>query len=140
MKPSKVAYILISAAISLCGCYSYSSLAKDEPILWDKDARFQLKDGSLVEASAGQYTRIEGGYQVAGTIVRQDTVQSTGVSGVRKTVIPFSGTIHDADIKDVTAYQYDGSSTVLAIVLSVTIVSVAVAVLFSGSFFSGPLL
>jgi hypothetical protein len=122
MKPNKAVWILLSSAVLFCGCQSYSSLAKGEPVSDDKDARFQLRDGWLLEADAGSHSRIEGGYQVSGTLVKEDTLQATMVRGVRKTVKPFTGVVRDADIEEINAYQFDAATTVLVVALPVSMV------------------
>lgn len=139
MKPNKVFCVLLSSSVLYCGCYSYNSLSKDETVPNDKPARFQLKDGGLLESEEGSHSRVEGGYQVSGTLVRQDTLQWKGGSGVRRTVQNFSGMIWDADIEEITAFQYDGTSTVVAVVAGVSIVGIAVAVALA-DFHIGPVL
>jgi hypothetical protein len=113
-----------------CGCYYYSSLAKDEPVPNDKDARFQLKDGRLLEAGAGHHSRIEGGYQVSGTIVKEDTLRLTSVEGIRKTVIPFTGVVRDADIEEISTYQRNTTGPVLLVATTVLVVGIVVAITF----------
>ncbi len=127
MKPNKAVCLLLSSTVLFCGCYSYSSVAKDKPLPADADARFLLKDGGLLEAKGGQYTRIEGGYQVSGNLVKKDSVQLAGVTGVRTTAGPFSGVIRDAEIEEVTAYQHDGAATVVAIAATVAITGIVAA-------------
>ncbi len=127
MKSGKIVSVLLSSAILWCGCYSYAPVAKDETLAGDKDARFRLKDGGWIEASAGQYSRIEGGYQVSGTLVRQDPWQQLNLSGVRQTNTPFDGVVQDGDIKEVTVNRYNSGSTWVLVGLSATLVVVAVA-------------
>jgi hypothetical protein len=103
------------------------SLSKDEPVPTDADARFQLKDGSLLEAQAGQYSRVEGGFQVSGTLVKQDSLRLTGMSGIRKTVKPFAGVIRDADIEEISAYQSDVVTTVLVVAVPLLMIGIVVA-------------
>jgi hypothetical protein len=138
VKPNKTVCVLLSSTMLFCGCYSYSALAKDEPVPDDKDARFQLKDGGLLEAEAGNHSRIERGYQVSGTLVRQDTLHLPGSSGVRKTVRPFTGVIRDADIEEIIAYQPDVVTTVLVVALPVLMVGIVVASSLGGGW--GPIL
>ncbi len=128
----KLICVCLSFAILLTGCYSYSSIGEDESILDDMDARFHLTDGSLVESRQGNHSRIEGGYQVSGTLTKEDMLRETWVNGVSRTVQPFTGTIQDADIQEISVYQYQAGATTLAIVIASPAVIVACLFLFNG--------
>jgi len=130
MKPNKAVCVLLSSTLLFCGCYSYTSVSKDEPVLNDRDAWFHLKNGGVLEAKAGQYSRVDGGYQVTGTITRQDTLRLSSVTGVRKTVEPFAGVLRDAEITEVTAYQYNGTLTLVLILLPVASVVIFWTIIF----------
>ena len=128
----KLICVCLSFAILLTGCYSYSSIGEDESVLDDRDVQFRLIDGSLLESRQGHHSRIEGGYQVSGTLTKEDMLRETWVNGVSKTVQPFTGTIRDADIQEISVYQYQAGATTLAIVIASPVVLVACLFLFNG--------
>jgi hypothetical protein len=128
----KILCVILSFVLLLTGCYSYSSIGEDESVLDDMDARFRLTDGSLLESRQGNHSRIEGGYQVSGTLTKEDRVRETWVNGVSRTVQPFTGMIQDSDIQEISAYQYQAGATTLAIVIASPVVIVACLFLFNG--------
>ena len=128
----KLICVCLSFAILLTGCYSYSSIGEDESVLDDRDVQFRLIDGSLLESRQGNHSRIEGGYQVSGTLTKEDMLRETWVNGVSKIVQPFTGTIQDADIQEISVYQYQAGATTLAIVIASPVVLVACLFLFNG--------
>jgi hypothetical protein len=128
----RLIYVCLALVVMLTGCYSYSSIAKDESVLDDMDAQFRLIDGSLLESRQGNHSRTEGGYQVSGTLTKEDMLRETWVNGVSKTVQPFTGTIQDADIQEISVYQYQAGATTLAIVIASPVVLVACLFLFNG--------
>lgn len=122
----------LSLTILLTGCYSYSSIAKDESVLDNVDVRFRLTDGSVLESSQGNHNRTEGGYQVSGTLTKEEMLHEAWVKGVRKTVKPFAGIIQDADVQEISVNQHHAGATILALVIASPVVIVGCLFLFHG--------
>ncbi len=55
----------------LFGCYTESFVAREKSVPDDARAYFYLRDGSYIRAYADHHRRVEGGYQVSGTIFKK---------------------------------------------------------------------
>jgi hypothetical protein len=140
MKPSKALFVLLSSSLLLCGCYSYSSVAREELVSADATARFYLNDGSYIESQVNKHRRIEGGYQVTGDRVQRSlaphSVWAKGEDGtVEEKVEPFTGVIQDVDIQAITTEKLNVGRLVLGSALSLAAVGyVVVAASTKGGF------
>jgi hypothetical protein len=104
--------IILSFAILFAGCYSHTTVTKDSPNLGNEELTFTLlwvKQGSIRDIYdhgeaciiSKQYHRIEGGYEVMGTLVTP-----TNESGK-----DFSGILYDNQIKEVAVIEYHETLT-----------------------------
>ena len=62
---------LLSFSILFCGCFTESSVTKDELAPGESKVIFYLKDGSYIKSYSDHHHRVEGGYQISGTLVRK---------------------------------------------------------------------
>jgi hypothetical protein len=67
----KAISVLLSFSILLIGCFTESSITKDELAPDDSKVIFYLRDGSYIKSYSDYHCRVEGGYQVSGTIVKE---------------------------------------------------------------------
>ena len=102
----KAISVLLSFSILLVGCYSQSSLTKDEAVPNNETVVFYLKDGTYVESKSEEHTRIDTGYQVVGGLFKDKHAQGR-----------FEGVIHDSDIQKVTANEFNVVRTSIGAVL-----------------------
>jgi hypothetical protein len=140
MKPSKAVCVLLSSTLLLCGCYSYLSVAREEPASTDGTVRFYLNDGSYIESQANKHKRMEGGYQVTGDRVQRwlapHSIWAKGENGsVEEKVEPFAGVIKDVDIQAITTEKLNVGRLVLGSALTLAAVGyVVVAASTKGGF------
>jgi hypothetical protein len=116
--PMKTICVLLSFTIVLVGCYSQSSLTKDESVPNNEAVVFYLKDGRYIKSKPEEHTRTDTGYQVVGELVKNKQTQGR-----------FEGVIHDSDIQKVTANTLDIVSTSIAVVFGAVMVLVVVGVI-----------
>jgi hypothetical protein len=114
----KAIAVLLSLTVLLCGCYTQSTLTKDELAPNDEKAFFYLKDGSYVESKSDQHTQIDCGYRVVGSHFRD------GYAGGK--VEPFEGVIKESDILKVTANKFDTAETVFGVLAVAGVISAAI--------------
>jgi hypothetical protein len=109
--------VILSSAILLTGCYSHTTLTAESPQS-TYEVSFRLKDGTYVLSRT--YERVENGYKVAGTRVRQNPSAETG----------FSGILLDTQIKEVVTNEFDTGKTFGGVLLGAGLVAAILAVLF----------
>lgn len=95
---------LLAFSILMCGCFTESSMTRDEVAPEDSKVLFYLKDGSFVKSYAERHRRIEGGYEVSGTITRKGEFPET-----------FDGIVLDVDILSWGVDDFNVVGTVLGI-------------------------
>jgi hypothetical protein len=61
----KLMCIILSFAILFTGCYTNTTVTKDDILDSSSGLTFVLKDGSSIEANSWCYFRLENGYQIA---------------------------------------------------------------------------
>ena len=104
MKPMR---IILSFSILLTGCYSSTTVTKDNPNVDDKTLIFHLHNGSRIVAKAGQHQRIENGYRI--------------IYNPEDVVI-----VLDEQIKEVVVRESDTGMTVLvAVVIPLALIGLA---------------
>ncbi|MCI0481880.1 MAG: hypothetical protein L0213_09880 [Candidatus Dadabacteria bacterium] len=64
-------YPLLSFSALLAGCFTESSLTREELAPDGRKVLFYLKDGSYIRSFSGGHHRMESGYRVAGTLFRR---------------------------------------------------------------------
>lgn len=106
--------ILLSVSRLSTGCFSESTLSKDESPADDSEVLFYLHDGSYVKSSSGNHHRIENGYQVSGEIVKDKIRES------------FEGIVNDNDIKKVTTERLNVTRTLIGGVFGLVAISLIV--------------
>ena len=118
----KTVCVLLSFSILLAGCYSQSSLTKEESAPNDEAVVFYLKDGRTIESKPEEHTRTNAGYQVVGELVEYEVgTFFTDVHAQGR----FEGMIRDSDIQKVTANKIDAVATSISVVLGAAIVLLA---------------
>jgi hypothetical protein len=106
----KLISVCLSLTILLTGCYSYTSVTKDTPVLPPTtEVTFRLTNGTQIVSS--EYHRIENGYHIMG--------KWNGAA--------FEGSISDDKISQVVFAEFDSGKTT-AIVAGVVIVVALIAV------------
>jgi hypothetical protein len=95
---------LLSFAILFVGCYTQSPITKEEGVPNDSKVFFYLKDGSYVESFADSHQRVEGGYQVSGTITRRGNYPEK-----------FDGMILHTDVDRLGVIEFSGDGSLLAV-------------------------
>ncbi len=105
--------------ILIVGCYSETSLTKDETVGDNVTAYFHLRDGTHVKSVPGRHARVDGGYQVSGEIYLPD--ESAGKSGEAMAHHAFEGRIPDANIQETTKEEFDWLMTTVAVALPVAV-------------------
>jgi hypothetical protein len=113
----KLLCAILSSAILLTGCYSHATLTADSPQS-TYEVSFRLKDGTYVLSRT--YERVENGYKVSGTRVRQNPSAETG----------FSGILLDTQIEEVVTNEFDTRKTLGGVLLGAGLVAVMLGVLF----------
>ena len=98
-------YVLLLLAFLSAGCFTGSFLGKDEPPPDNVTVVFHLRDSTHITSSSGKHRRIEGGYEVIGTISSSDEPEHT-----------FEGIILDEDLTGITAQKYNPTGTALLVV------------------------
>jgi hypothetical protein len=112
---TNVVYALLSIATLLCGCFTESSLTKDESPPGDAKVFFHLTDGSSVRSYADRHPRVEGGYQVAGIVFRKGGFPEK-----------FDRMIPDSEIESIGAEELDVPGTLIGVALAAVIFAIGV--------------
>jgi|WetSurMetagenome_2_1015567.scaffolds.fasta_scaffold79147_3 hypothetical protein len=96
--------ILLSVSILFAGCFTQSSITKEEGAPDDSKVVFHIKDGSIIESYADHHPRVEGGYRLSGTIFTEG-------ESPRK----FEGLVLDNDIDKIGVDKLNVVGTLLAL-------------------------
>jgi hypothetical protein len=97
----KILAILLSFSLLLCGCYTETSLTKEEPAPDNSKVFYYLRGGSYVKSPPKQHHRVEAGYQVTGTKVTKGKISEK-----------FDGVVKDDDIEKIGAEEFNLWGTV----------------------------
>ncbi len=96
--------LLLLSSMALGGCYVESTITRDQTPPGGEKVYFYLRDGSYVKSYADHHPRVEGGYDVQGTIIPK--------GGSPK---EFSGMISDREIARITVDRYNFIGTAVAV-------------------------
>jgi hypothetical protein len=96
--------ILLSISILFVGCFTESSITRDELAPDDSKVFFYLKDGSYIKSYSDQHQRVEGGYHVSGTIIRKG-----------ESAVTFDGLVLDRDIDRFGVDEFNVVGTLLGV-------------------------
>jgi hypothetical protein len=110
----KLICVCLFFAILLTGCYSHTTITKDDPFPHPAvEVSFQLHDGRHILSH--EYQRVENGYTIVGKLIYNDNKHSKD----------FSGIVPDDQIKNVVTNEFSKASTVSAVVATVLGIAVA---------------
>jgi hypothetical protein len=110
----EAACILLTVSLLSMGCFSESTIAKDESPPDDSEVLFYLHDGSYVKSTSGNHHRIENGYQVSGELAKGKVREH------------FEGIVRDNDIEKVTMERLNVTRTLIGGVFGLFVISLVV--------------
>ena len=119
--PSKAICILLLVCVLVMGCFTESSITRNELAPDESKVIFYLQDGSYIKSFSGNHHRIDSGYQISGEIARKDQIPKK-----------FEGVLSDAEIAKVTVEKFNVVGTVLGCVLGGMVIAGAVYATSSG--------
>lgn len=103
-KPRETVAWVCVFSILIMGCYTQSPVTKEEGAPDDKKVFFYLKDGSYIESFADNHRRVEGGYQVSGTVLKRGN-----------NPVKFDGLVLDNDIDRLGVIEISEVDSLLAL-------------------------
>jgi hypothetical protein len=110
----------MSFALLFTGCYSNTTVTKEDTPNNDGELTLWLHDGSCIISESGQYNRLENGYKVVGK-----------QAGKYSYPVAFVGIVKDEQIKEVVSREFDIGLTVVMVTFGITIVVGIVVVAMS---------
>ena len=116
----KLLCIILSFTILLAGCYSNTTVTKEDTPNNHGELTLWLHDGSYIISESGQYNRLENGYKVVGKQV-----------GIYSYPVAFAGIVKDEQIKVVVSREFDVGLTVVMVTFGIAIVVGIVVVAMS---------
>jgi hypothetical protein len=111
----KVTRVLLIFSVLLGGCCTESSLPRDESPPEDAKVFFHLADDAYVRSYAGRHYRVDGGYQVEGTILGRGSFPEK-----------FGRMIPDSEIVSIGIEELNVAGTALELVIAALIVAMVV--------------
>ena len=107
----KILCIILSFSILLTGCYSNTTVTKEDTLNDEGELTLWLHDGSHIISESGQYSRLENGYKVVGK-----------QAGKYNYPVAFAGIVKDEQIKEVVSREYDVGLTVVMLSFGIFVV------------------
>ncbi len=96
--------ILASSSLLIAGCFTQSSITGEELAPDDSKVIFYLKDGSYIRSYSDHHHRVDGGYQVSGSIQKSS-----------KNPEQFDGVILDTDLDRIGIDRFNAIGTILVV-------------------------
>jgi hypothetical protein len=108
----KKSCVLFSFSILFVGCFTETSVTKDEMMSDNSKVIFYLKDSSYITSYSNHHSREVGCYRVIGTIVRH--------GGFPKN---FDGVVQDDELEKYGVDKFNVAGTLIAVGLAAAVIS-----------------
>ena len=105
--PSKCICTVLLISMLMMGCFTKSSITKDELVPDDGKVFLFLHDGSYIKSFSGNHHRLDSGYQIViGEITKPDKFPEA-----------FTGVVRDVEIAEIKVERFNVVGTVMGTVL-----------------------
>jgi hypothetical protein len=131
--------IILSFAILLTGCYSHTTVTKDDiPNLDNKKLVFKLTDDSYITSKSGQHRRVENGYEIRGQL-RHTQRDNFNTLNYQRPDSLFDGLVFDKQITNIVAVELNTDLTIAAAVGGSLLVTLFTLLTIAGNQVAGGL-